>query len=65
MKPVVAGLFAKARRIADAVDGRRTYWWDDELGENVYMEVTRRDDMGADLKAPSAARGGAITLTRA
>jgi hypothetical protein len=25
------------------------------------MEITRRDDMGADLKAPSAARGGAVT----
>jgi hypothetical protein len=25
------------------------------------MEVTRRDDIGADLKAPSAARGGAAT----
>ena len=25
------------------------------------MEITRRDDIGADLKAPSAARGGGVT----
>jgi hypothetical protein len=30
----------------------------DEHGENIWMEITRRDDIGADLKALSAARGG-------
>lgn len=61
MKPLVAGLFAEARRIAYAQDGKPGYWWDGEPSENVYMEITRRDDMGADLKAPSAARGGGVT----
>jgi hypothetical protein len=28
---------------------------------NVWMEITRREDIGADLKAPSAARGGGVT----
>ena len=27
------------------------------------MEITRRDDIGADLKAPSAARGGVATAS--
>jgi hypothetical protein len=29
--------------------------------ENIFMEITRRDDIGSDLKAPSAARGGVPT----
>ena len=29
------------------------------------MEITRRDDIGADLKAPSAARGGVTTASYA
>ena len=65
MKPIVAGLFAEARRIANAVDGTRGYWWDGEQGENVYMEISRRDDIGADLNAPSAARGGVSTASYA
>ena len=32
-------------------------------GENVWMEITRRGDIGADLKAPSAARGGVSTAS--
>ena len=46
---------------APAVQSPRSrpgYWWEHEAGENVWMEITRRDDIGADLKAPSAARGG-------
>jgi hypothetical protein len=39
------------------------YWWEREPGENVWMEITRRDDIGADLKAPSAARGGVVTAS--
>jgi hypothetical protein len=31
----------------------------------VWMEITRRDDIGADLKAPSAARGGVATASYA
>lgn len=30
---------------------------------NVRMEIIRREDMGADLKAPSAARGGGVTAS--
>jgi hypothetical protein len=31
------------------------------FAKNVWMEITRREDIGADLKAPSAARGGGVT----
>jgi hypothetical protein len=41
------------------------YWWEREGGENAYMEITRREDIGADLKAPSAARGGVATASYA
>jgi hypothetical protein len=41
------------------------YWWQRHAGENVWMEITRRDDIGADLKAPAAARGGGITASYA
>ena len=41
------------------------YWWRRHAGENVWMEITRRDDIGADLKAPAAARGGGITASYA
>jgi len=34
------------------------YWWGRDMGENVWMEITRRDDIGADLNAPVTARGG-------
>jgi hypothetical protein len=39
------------------------YWWEREAGENIFMEITRRDDIGADLKAPAAARGGVATAS--
>ena len=45
------------------VDKRPGYWWERGVGENVWMEITRRDDIGADLKAPSAARGGVTTAS--
>ena len=41
------------------------YWWQRRAGENLWMEITRRDDIGADLKAPAAARGGVITASYA
>jgi hypothetical protein len=41
------------------------HWWEREVGENVFMEITRRDDIGTDLKAPSAARGGVATASYA
>lgn len=42
--------------------GKKTpYWWSADPDENVFMEVTRRDDIGADLKAPATARGGVVT----
>ena len=44
---------------------RPSYWWERETGENVFMEITRRDDIGADLQAPSAARGGVTTASYA
>jgi len=44
---------------------RPGYWWERDAGENVWMEITRRDDIGADLKAPSTARGGVATASYA
>lgn len=41
------------------------YWWEQKVGENVFIEITRRDDIGADLRAPSAARGGVGTASYA
>lgn len=38
-----------------------TFWWSDRPDENLFMEVTRRDDIGGDLRAPLAARGGVET----
>jgi hypothetical protein len=61
MRHSVAELFRHARRGASAAHAARSYWWDAQPGENVYMEITRRDDMGADLNIPSAARGGVAT----
>ncbi|PZG15591.1 protein NO VEIN domain-containing protein [Nonomuraea aridisoli] len=37
------------------------YWWSQRSDENLFMEITRRDDIGSDLKAPIAARGGVST----
>lgn len=61
MKPAVAQLFRLARGAASPAGVARGFWWDGDPGENLYMEITRRDDIGADLKAPSAARGGGVT----
>src|SRR5262249_19699185 len=40
-----------------------TYWWEREPGENLFMEITRRNDIGANLQAPAAARGGGTTAS--
>ena len=37
------------------------FWWAWDADENIFMEITRREDIGADLKAPLAARGGVDT----
>ena len=37
------------------------YWWDDDPMENLFMEITTRDNIGGDLLAPVAARGGRST----
>jgi Domain of unknown function (DUF3883) len=39
------------------------YWWEQEPAENVWMEITRREDIGTDLKAPTSARGGVTTAS--
>jgi hypothetical protein len=31
------------------------------FANNVWIEITRREDIGADVKAPSAARSGGVT----
>lgn len=37
------------------------FWWSTRPDENLFMEITRREDIGVDLKAPLAARGGVET----
>lgn len=37
------------------------FWWWNDPNENLFMEITRRPDMGVDLRAPLAARGGVDT----
>lgn len=44
-----------------SAEKRPGYWWERVAGENVWMEITGREDIGADLKAPSTARGGVAT----
>ena len=48
-----------------SAEKRPSYWWEREPGENVWMEITGRDDIGTDLKAPSTARGGVATASYA
>ena len=52
-----------AAPVVQSAQTRPGYWWEREAGETAWMEVTRRDDIGADLKAPSAARGGVTTAS--
>jgi Domain of unknown function (DUF3883) len=52
-----------AAPVAQGYEKKPGYWWERDAGENVWMEITRRDDIGADLKAPSAARGGVVTAS--
>jgi len=54
-----------AEPFAETPRKRPNYWWDREADENVFMEITNRHDIGMDLKAPSAARGGAATASYA
>ena len=52
---------ALAAPVVLSAENRAGYWWERVAGESMWMEITRRDDIGADLKAPSAARGGVAT----
>jgi hypothetical protein len=36
----------------------RNRWWDGASGENIWIELTDREDLGADLRAPRYDRGG-------
>jgi uncharacterized protein DUF3883 len=49
--------------VARTPDKKPVYWWECDASENVWMEITRRDDIGTDLKAPSVARGGVATAS--
>lgn len=53
----------EVREIADRKRDVREpdYWWSRRPGENLWMEITRRPDIGGDLKAPIEARGGRST----
>ena len=64
-QPGDAGRLARAlvAPIPQSSENRLRYWWEHEPSENVWMEITRREDIGADLKAPSAARGGVATAS--
>jgi Domain of unknown function (DUF3883) len=37
------------------------YWWSNRPTEDLFMEITQRDDIGCDLNAPLVARGGVET----
>jgi hypothetical protein len=37
------------------------YWWEPDEAERFFMEITTRDDIGVDLKAPRDARNGKLT----
>jgi hypothetical protein len=52
-----------AAPIAETSEKRAGYWRERGTGENVFMEITRREDIGTDLKAPAAARGGVVTAS--
>jgi len=52
-----------AAPVAQASVKEPMYWWEGEPGENVFMEITRRDDIGANLQAPATARGGGTTAS--
>jgi hypothetical protein len=52
-----------AAPVGQGAEKKPGYWWEHDAGEDVWMEITRRDDIGADLKAPSAARGGVATAS--
>ena len=57
-------LFVRSRSpVARTPGKRRVYWWERDAREDVWMEITRRDDIGTDLKAPVAARGGVATAS--
>ena len=51
--------------VAHSAEKKPVYWWERDARENVWMEITRRDDIGTDLKAPAAARGGVATASYA
>jgi hypothetical protein len=40
-------------------------WWDGDPSENLFMEVSGREDVGVDLEAPLTARGGGTTASYA
>jgi hypothetical protein len=64
-RPIAAAHLAAvlAAPIAQASVEEPMYWWEGEPGENVFMEITRRDDIGANLQAPATARGGGTTAS--
>jgi hypothetical protein len=37
------------------------YWWSNSDDENLFMEITHRENIGEDLRAPLSARGGLDT----
>jgi predicted RNA-binding protein with PUA-like domain len=64
-QPEDASRLAHALALPDpqSTENMPGYWWEHEPGQNVWMEITRREDIGEDLKAPSAARGGVATAS--
>jgi hypothetical protein len=39
------------------------YWWDSRPNERLWIEITRRGDLGKDLRAPRLGRGGGLTAS--
>jgi hypothetical protein len=44
---------------ADTQAVNKPYWWDNLQEEQFWMEITDRQDIGADLKCPQLDEGGA------
>ncbi len=54
---------ATRQRVDNAEDGRLRGDRQHRAEQRVFMEITRRDDVGADLNAPVEARGGVATAS--
>ena len=48
---------------SDTKIGKPTYWWDNRESESYWLEITDREDLGANLHAPQTNRSGGEYLS--